>query len=195
RPPSEAMLWATFAAPPRRYSSRSNRTTGTGASGEMRSTRPIMNWSSMTSPMTVILRPANPDSRSATRHLRLCRRRLRPRGSERQRDQAEEQHQKFRVAEVVLEHARCEHRDSCRESSGGHRRRDFGPQQAPVRYPRGGHEPEPERHGRKAAFSRDLNRVVVQMRIDRIHRLRIFHAIALVLSRDHLDRKSGVWGK
>ena len=40
RPPSDATLRATLAAPPSRYSSRVNRTTGTGASGEMRSTLP-----------------------------------------------------------------------------------------------------------------------------------------------------------
>jgi len=32
--------------------SRSNSTTGTGASGEMRATLPQMNWSSITSPTT-----------------------------------------------------------------------------------------------------------------------------------------------
>ncbi len=38
--PSEARLCATLAAPPRENVSRSTATTGTGASGEMRSTRP-----------------------------------------------------------------------------------------------------------------------------------------------------------
>ena len=46
------MLCATLAAPPMRFSSRSNWTMGTGASGEMRVTRPIRNWSSITSPTT-----------------------------------------------------------------------------------------------------------------------------------------------
>ena len=45
-------LRATLAAPPGMKLSRSNSTTGTGASGEMRETRPQMNWSSITSPMT-----------------------------------------------------------------------------------------------------------------------------------------------
>src|SRR5204863_3738199 len=42
----------SLAAPPGMKLSRSNSTTGTGASGEMRETRPQMNWSSITSPMT-----------------------------------------------------------------------------------------------------------------------------------------------
>src|SRR6185436_16776199 len=55
-------LRATLAAPPGIEFSRSNSTTGTGASGEIRATRPQMNWSSMTSPTTstrVWLAPAN----------------------------------------------------------------------------------------------------------------------------------------
>ncbi|EXI68790.1 MAG: hypothetical protein AW07_04349 [Candidatus Accumulibacter sp. SK-11] len=40
RAPSAATLRATFAAPPGRSSQRSMRTTGTGASGEMRATSP-----------------------------------------------------------------------------------------------------------------------------------------------------------
>ena len=43
---------ATLAAPPGMKLSRSNSTTGTGASGEMRPTWPQMKWSSMASPMT-----------------------------------------------------------------------------------------------------------------------------------------------
>jgi hypothetical protein len=38
--PSDWAFTATFAAPPRRSSSRVTRTTGTGASGEIRSTAP-----------------------------------------------------------------------------------------------------------------------------------------------------------
>src|SRR6185295_11474265 len=57
RPPSTAMLFATLAAPPSRRCSDSNRTTGTGASGEMRVTRPTMKRSSMTSPTMRIGRP------------------------------------------------------------------------------------------------------------------------------------------
>src|SRR6185312_855877 len=45
-------LRAALAAPPGMKLSRSNSTTGTGASGEMRATLPQMNWSSMTSPTT-----------------------------------------------------------------------------------------------------------------------------------------------
>jgi len=52
RAPRAERLRATLAAPPGMKLSRSKSTTGTGASGEMRATRPQMNWSSMTSPIT-----------------------------------------------------------------------------------------------------------------------------------------------
>jgi hypothetical protein len=42
----------TLPAPPMRYSSWSCSTTGTGASGEMRLTRPMTKWSSIRSPAT-----------------------------------------------------------------------------------------------------------------------------------------------
>ena len=54
-----ARLRATLPAPPGMKLSRSNSTTGTGASGEMRATLPQRNWSSITSPSTVTrARPA-----------------------------------------------------------------------------------------------------------------------------------------
>ena len=51
-PPSAVTLRATLAAPPGMRFSRSKSTTGTGASGEIRLTRPQTNWSSITSPTT-----------------------------------------------------------------------------------------------------------------------------------------------
>ena len=50
--PSALTFNATFAAPPRRCSSRVTRTTGTGASGEIRSTSPNRYRSSIASPTT-----------------------------------------------------------------------------------------------------------------------------------------------
>src|SRR5438067_1490145 len=49
---SAVKLRATLAAPPGMKFSRSKSTTGTGASGEMRETRPQTKWSSITSPTT-----------------------------------------------------------------------------------------------------------------------------------------------
>ena len=57
--PRWARLRATLPAPPGMKLSRSNSTTGTGASGEMRATLPQRNWSSITSPRTMTrARPA-----------------------------------------------------------------------------------------------------------------------------------------
>ena len=53
------VIAATLAAPPGMELSRSKSTTGTGASGEIRETRPQINWSSMISPTTTTrARPA-----------------------------------------------------------------------------------------------------------------------------------------
>src|SRR5580658_7045403 len=57
--PSEARFKATFPAPPIRYSVRSNATTGTGASGDIRSTCPHKYVSSITSPITPALSRSN----------------------------------------------------------------------------------------------------------------------------------------
>src|SRR5512142_819283 len=99
-PPSAWMLWATFAAPPSRNSSRSKRTTGTGASGEMRST----------SPTTTTGRPDRRaiSWRASDAFMHRVGRRLF--GGEGQRDHDEQQHQELGVAEVVLEEAGGEHR-------------------------------------------------------------------------------------
>jgi hypothetical protein len=51
---------ATLAEPPGALVVRTERSTGTGASGEMRSTSPQMERSSITSPMTRMRRAANP---------------------------------------------------------------------------------------------------------------------------------------
>ncbi len=52
RPPAEQMLFRTFAHPPSMKLSFFTSTTGTGASGEIRETRPQMKWSAMISPTT-----------------------------------------------------------------------------------------------------------------------------------------------
>ena len=57
RPPSARTFAATLPAPPTWKLSRSTSTTGTGASGEMRDTRPHRNSSSITSPTTSTRRP------------------------------------------------------------------------------------------------------------------------------------------
>src|SRR5665213_1639485 len=57
--PREARLSATLAAPPIRCSLRSTITTGTGASGEIRSTWPHQYVSSITSPITPIFTEGN----------------------------------------------------------------------------------------------------------------------------------------
>src|ERR1035438_2776870 len=51
---------ATLAAPPGALVERTERSTGTGASGEMRSTSPQMERSSITSPITRMCNAANP---------------------------------------------------------------------------------------------------------------------------------------
>ena len=89
------------------------RTTGTGASGEIRVTRPTMKRSSITSPTTSTGRPANratrsrarPASSAGQRHAGGRTGRRRPAASRHQ-----EQHQHFGVAEVVLEEAGGEQR-------------------------------------------------------------------------------------
>src|SRR5271165_5004632 len=65
RAPSWARFMAALAAPPGRSSRRVARTTGTGASGEMRSTSPQTYWSSITSPTTSTGTPCHPASISS----------------------------------------------------------------------------------------------------------------------------------
>ena len=63
--PSPARFMATLAAPPGRSFCQVARTTGTGASGEMRSTSPQMYLSSITSPTTSTRALRHPDSTRA----------------------------------------------------------------------------------------------------------------------------------
>ncbi len=63
--PSPARFMATLAAPPGRSFCQVARTTGTGASGEMRSTSPQMYLSSITSPTTNTRALRHPDSMRA----------------------------------------------------------------------------------------------------------------------------------
>src|SRR6185437_2567337 len=96
---------------------------GTGASGEIRVTRPTMNVSSIASPTTTMCAPGNAAIRREARSLAsggssiICT----PRGSapresrlvvcrcERQRDEDQEQHEELGIAEVVFEQAGSEH--------------------------------------------------------------------------------------
>ena len=66
RPQSERTLWMTFAAPPSRELSEITRKTGTGASGEIRSTSHQTNRSNIRSPTTSrwVLRNFSKTSRS-----------------------------------------------------------------------------------------------------------------------------------
>src|SRR6185436_8853330 len=85
---------------------------------EMRVTRPTMNLSSMASPTTSTWAlPVAPAIRRARSGVTAGSSMVRSRRRERQRDDDEEEHQEFGVAEVVLEHARGEHR-----GHGGERR-------------------------------------------------------------------------
>src|SRR5688572_13299232 len=180
RPPIATMLLATFAAPPRRYSSRSYWTTGTGASGEMRSTRPTTKWSSITSPTIRIDRPAIFSSRSCT-----CMsggtygRNSGGRGGGRafggvgKRDDDEKQHQEFRVVEIVFKHAGGHHRDDAGEPRGSKRRIGGGPAPPQEVANQRDDEPDPHRDRRQPAFGGDLQRHVVEVRIQLPHGLRI----------------------
>src|SRR6185503_2413251 len=69
--PKAERFRATLAAPPGMKLSRWKSTTGTGASGEMRFTRPQMNWSSMTSPTTRTRRRLARASNSDTLFARI----------------------------------------------------------------------------------------------------------------------------
>src|SRR5207248_1769678 len=114
------MLCATLAAPPIRCVSWSNVTTGTGASGEIRVTRPTMNVSSIASPMTRMCAPEKAETRTVARSGASGGSSIfAARGRERQRDEHEEKHQELGVAEVVLEEAGGEHRRNGGECGSG----------------------------------------------------------------------------
>src|SRR5687767_11349337 len=110
-PPSAATLFATFADPPMRYISWSKATTGTGASGEMRVTRPTMNLSSIASPTTRTWAPANAAVIRRARSGAIGGSSIGGSG-ERQGHQHQEQHQKLGIAEIVFKQARAQHRDN-----------------------------------------------------------------------------------
>ena len=116
---ARATLCATLAAPPMRHSSRSNSTTGTGASGEMRSTRadeelvehdvaddeqraPVRSGRGVACPVRRRSRARDGDRRAAHSGGAAI-------GGERQGDEDEKQHQELGVAEVVLEQPGGEH--------------------------------------------------------------------------------------
>ena len=102
-----------------------------------------------------------------------------------QRDQSEKQHQEFRVAEVVLEHARSEHGDDGGKTGASQRAGFTALHLSPQVTRRNGHEPEPHNQRRNAALGGDLDRLVVKMRICRVHRIRIFLSIGRVIGLDH----------
>src|SRR5438093_1808190 len=151
------MLCATFDAPPSRTCSDWNCTTGTGASGEMRVTRPTMKRSSITSPMTRTRTPAKRASRSDARAgvssgsvtsgspdgPHLWRAGVPNRGGG-QRDDDQEEHLHFGIAEVVFEESGGQQRGDRREA--GCRKKTVGPRLVPQpQGPRkGDDEPEPQ---------------------------------------------------
>ena len=103
-----------------------NCTTGTGASGEIRVTRPTMNRSSMTSPTTSTGRPAKRATRSRARagverRQRHAERTARTRavGGERQRDEDQEQHQELRSRRSCTRTARRRACATTAASAGG----------------------------------------------------------------------------
>src|SRR5579864_7842038 len=126
RPPSAAMLWATFAAPPIRTYSDWNRTTGTGASGEIRVTDPTTKRSSITSPTTRTGTPRNRAIRSDAR--RGSSGGSMPIGGGGQRHEDQEEHQHFGVAKVVFEEARGQQRGDDPQGAGG--QKAFGARRA-----------------------------------------------------------------
>src|SRR5882672_1429294 len=161
------MLCATLAAPPIRCVSWRKATTGTGASGEIRVTAPTMNVSSMASPTTRTWAPAKPDTRRVARSVASGANGMVAAGSrEWQRDEHEQEHQEFGIAEVVFEEARSEHRRDGREPRGGRHLVLLGAKQADEPDPQRHDEPQPDRQRRQAAFRRNLQRYVVQMWID-----------------------------
>src|SRR5262245_9469768 len=66
-PPRATTLLATLPAPPSEALSRSTRTTGTGASGEMRLTLPHRKWSIIRSPRTTTRAPTKRAAMAAAR--------------------------------------------------------------------------------------------------------------------------------
>src|SRR5262245_26775858 len=192
-PPSATTLLATFAAPPIRYMSWSCATTGTGASGEMRVTRPTMNLSSMASPITstcaLLVAPAIRRARSGVTVGSSMR--IGSLGGEGQCDDHEEQRQEFRVAEVVLEHAGREHRRNRGERAGGEHTIVAAPEDLEHTDGEHGDESEPHREGRQTTLRGDLNRDVVQVRVHLLHTARI--AVLRVETLDHVGTHTGEW--
>src|SRR6185503_10791125 len=189
-PPSAVMLCATLAAPPMRCVSSRNATTGTGASGEMRVTRPTRNVSSIASPMTSTCVLENAETRRDARSgasgnsvIIAARRR------KRQRDEHEEQHQKLGVAEVVFEESGGEHRADRRERRCGRNFVALTSKQPELRDDKREDEPQPDGERRQAALRGNLQRHVVEVRIDGIDR--VVGAVLRVDARDHIGTDPG----
>ena len=128
--------------------------------GKIRVTRPTMNLSSMASPITSTraVRGAG-DRRARSGVTGGSSMRIGSFRGKRQRDDDEEEHQEFRVAEVVFEHAGGQHRRKSGERTRGQhavlergRSEDADGEHADER--------EPRRECRQASFSGDLNRHV-----------------------------------
>src|SRR3990170_386287 len=167
-PPSARTLCATLAEPPTRRCSLANRTIGTGASGEMRSTWPTMNWSTITSPTTRTGERAKRATSSRARAGGTWSGNVGPFGGEGQGDEQQEQHEELGVTEVVFEHPGGQHTDGRGEPGGrevGLGRRPQAPRQVAEEQD---DEPQPGAERRQAAFGGDLERHVVQVRVDRL---------------------------
>ena len=124
------MLAATFAAPPRRYSSRSNCTTGTGASGEIRVDpaedevveHQVADDEDGPAGDPVEQRVESGHRQAACDGWRTRRRRCRRAiGGVGERHEQQEEHQELGIAEIVFEHAGGEHRDDAGQRRGGQR--------------------------------------------------------------------------
>src|SRR5262249_29499102 len=152
--PSAVMLCATLAAPPILTVLCVNATTGTGASGEMRVTRPTMNLSSIASPMTRMRAlPAALASRRARSGVTGgSSMRIGALRGEWQRDDDEEEHEELGVAEVVLEHAGRQHGGDGGQCTGGEYPVLTAPEDPEDRGRKHTDEAEPDRQGREAAF-------------------------------------------
>src|SRR3970040_1075849 len=147
-----------------RYISWSKATTGTGASGEMRVTRPTMNLSTMASPMTRTLAPPARDAIWRARSgVRVGSSIVAVGCGKRQCHEDQEEHQELRVAEVVLEEPGGEH---SRDRRHPRRRKglvSLGAEQAEQPEGQECDEGDPDTERRQSPLGRYLQRHVMEV--------------------------------
>src|SRR6187455_132845 len=157
-----------------RYMSWSNVTTGTGASGEMRVTRPTMNLSIIASPMTRTLTPLTREMISRARSGASGGSSIvATRCGEGKSDEHEEEHQELGVAKVVLEKTGREHAGDGREAGRGKRLIALRSKNSKQAVGENRDEGDPDGEGGQSALGGDLQRDVVQVRIHCLHRIGI----------------------